>query len=237
MKESESEGPGCRPPPMRGGPRTPCPACPHGCPTSFQPLLSLQNLPTLVPVLPGLHLTPAPAACRPPSVPGPPPPPAVSAVHDGFVLQKSVVSTPVAGRLLSQCMAAAVESRGAQIRPRFEFKRKEAPSGKLEVSAGGGRARRRRGGVPAPLACSNLLVAVAAAVLPAPSGTFHGLSHASIVIPPAPFPAAPSPSPPPTPAGGAGGRPRHHRQLPRLGSGGPRRRHQGEPVPRQRQPV
>ena len=70
------------------------------------------------------------------------PAPAVAAVHDGFVLQKSVVSTPVAGRLLSQCMAAAVETRGTQIRPRFEFKRKEAASGKLEVSGGGGAAPR-----------------------------------------------------------------------------------------------
>ncbi|KAL4856209.1 Actin-related protein 4 [Chlorella vulgaris] len=57
----------------------------------------------------------------------------VSAVHDGFVLQKSVASTPLAGQLLSQCMAAAVESRGTPIRPRFEFTRREGHGGKLEV--------------------------------------------------------------------------------------------------------
>jgi hypothetical protein len=60
--------------------------------------------------------------------------PAVSAVHDGFVLQKSVASTPLAGQLLSQCMAAAVESRGTPIRPRFEFTRREGHGGKLEAS-------------------------------------------------------------------------------------------------------
>lgn len=57
----------------------------------------------------------------------------VAAVHDGYVLQKSVVSTPLAGRLLSQCMAVAVEAKGSQIRPRYEFTRKEGPGGKLEV--------------------------------------------------------------------------------------------------------
>lgn len=44
-------------------------------------------------------------------------------------------STPPA-----QCMAAAVEGKGTQIRPRYEFTRKEGPGGKLEVvpvAAGG----------------------------------------------------------------------------------------------------
>lgn len=41
-------------------------------------------------------------------------PVAVAAVHDGYVLQKSVVSTPLAGRLLSQCMVATVEGKGTQ---------------------------------------------------------------------------------------------------------------------------
>ena len=131
----------------------------------------------------------------------------MAAVHDGYVLQKSVVHTPLGGRLLSQvglapsgwlaphwlavlqrdrwgqpawrllgalckpakqhclaglvllladssqpwhatlppsycatppatmtqCMAAAVEAKGTQIRPRYEFSRKEGPGGKLEV--------------------------------------------------------------------------------------------------------
>ncbi|KAL4451638.1 hypothetical protein ABPG75_007300 [Micractinium tetrahymenae] len=57
----------------------------------------------------------------------------MAAVHDGYVLQKSVAATPLAGRLLAQCMAAAVEAKGTQIRPRYEFIRKEMASGKLEV--------------------------------------------------------------------------------------------------------
>lgn len=57
----------------------------------------------------------------------------LAAVHDGFVLQKSVVSTPLAGRLLSQCMVGAMDAKGAQIRPRYEFTRKEGHGGKLEV--------------------------------------------------------------------------------------------------------
>lgn len=61
----------------------------------------------------------------------------MAAVHDGYVLQKSVVSTPLAGRLLAQCMAGAVEGRGTQIRPRYEFARKEGHGGKLEASLAG----------------------------------------------------------------------------------------------------
>ncbi|PRW20870.1 Actin-related 4 [Chlorella sorokiniana] len=64
----------------------------------------------------------------------------LAAVHDGYVLQKSVVHTPLGGRVLSQCMAAAVEAKGTQIRPRYEFTRREGPGGKLEVvpvAAGG----------------------------------------------------------------------------------------------------
>lgn len=60
-------------------------------------------------------------------------PHAVAAVHDGYVLQKSAASTPLGGQLLSQCMAEAVEARGTQIRPRYEFTRKEGHGGKLEV--------------------------------------------------------------------------------------------------------
>lgn len=68
------------------------------------------------------------------SLPSPPPClPAVAAVHDGYVLQKSVVSTPLAGRLLAQCMAGAVEGRGTTIRPRYEFTRREGHGGKLEA--------------------------------------------------------------------------------------------------------
>ncbi|PSC76501.1 Actin-related 4 isoform B [Micractinium conductrix] len=57
----------------------------------------------------------------------------LAAVHDGFLLQKSVLTSPLAGQLLAQCMAAALEARGNAVRPRYEFTRKEGPGGKLEV--------------------------------------------------------------------------------------------------------
>ena len=58
---------------------------------------------------------------------------AVAAVHDGYVLRKSVISSPVGGRLLSQCMQASVQQRGMQIKPRFFFRRVETSPGKWEV--------------------------------------------------------------------------------------------------------
>ena len=57
----------------------------------------------------------------------------MAAVHDGFVLQKSVVHTPLAGALLSTCMEAVSEAKGVTIRPRYEFLKKEGAGGKMEV--------------------------------------------------------------------------------------------------------
>lgn len=61
-------------------------------------------------------------------------PRAVSAVHDGYVLQKSIIRSPVAGHVLTQCMLQSVQARGAHIRPRYEFKRVDKGGGQLEVS-------------------------------------------------------------------------------------------------------
>lgn len=49
----------------------------------------------------------------------------VSAVHDGYVLTKSLARSPVGGRLLNTCLQAALEERGATIRPRQTFRRVE----------------------------------------------------------------------------------------------------------------
>lgn len=57
----------------------------------------------------------------------------MAAVHDGYLLQKSVVSVPLAGRTLARCMAGSVAAKGSQIRPRFEFRRKEGAGGSMEV--------------------------------------------------------------------------------------------------------
>eukprot|EP00191_Tetraselmis_sp_GSL018_P005574 CAMPEP_0177603596 /NCGR_PEP_ID=MMETSP0419_2-20121207/15605_1 /TAXON_ID=582737 /ORGANISM="Tetraselmis sp., Strain GSL018" /LENGTH=415 /DNA_ID=CAMNT_0019097395 /DNA_START=48 /DNA_END=1292 /DNA_ORIENTATION=+ len=58
----------------------------------------------------------------------------VAAVHDGYVLQKSICRAPLAGQLLNRCMESAVQqSCSVELRPRFAFKRKLAASGNMEV--------------------------------------------------------------------------------------------------------
>ena len=84
------------------------------------------------PPFPSVHsLTPptnATATSHPPTHP-----PAVAAVHDGYLLQKSVTAVPLAGRTLARCMAGCVAAKGAAIRPRFEFRRKEGAGGAMEA--------------------------------------------------------------------------------------------------------
>ena len=58
---------------------------------------------------------------------------AVAAVHDGYVLQKSVVRTPVGGSVLSQCMLASVAAKGITVDPTFAFRRREKTPGQFEV--------------------------------------------------------------------------------------------------------
>ena len=59
---------------------------------------------------------------------------AVAAVHDGYVLKKSITRSPLGGRLLTQCMQQAVLSKGAQLQPHFSLRRLETAPGKFEVS-------------------------------------------------------------------------------------------------------
>lgn len=59
----------------------------------------------------------------------------VAAVHDGYLLQKSVCRGPLGGSVLNRCMEAAVlQSCGAEIKPRYSFKRKEGEGGVMEVT-------------------------------------------------------------------------------------------------------
>lgn len=60
---------------------------------------------------------------------------AVTAVHDGFALEKSTVRSPLGGALLSRAMASSVERKGVLIRPRLSFKRIERAPGVWEVRA------------------------------------------------------------------------------------------------------
>lgn len=59
----------------------------------------------------------------------------VTAVADGFVLQNSVVRSPLGGRLLSQCMAQSVQGKGVVIRPSYSIKRFEISPGQYEAQS------------------------------------------------------------------------------------------------------
>ena len=60
---------------------------------------------------------------------------AVSAVHDGYVLQKSVVHSPLGGKLLTQCMLQSIQSKGVMVHPAYTFKRTEITPGQFEVGS------------------------------------------------------------------------------------------------------
>ena len=58
---------------------------------------------------------------------------AVAAVHDGYLLTKSIVKGPIGGHLLSQCMLQSAQSRGTTVRPAYSFRRVQNTSGQWEV--------------------------------------------------------------------------------------------------------
>ncbi|CAN6879854.1 unnamed protein product [Brassica oleracea] len=57
----------------------------------------------------------------------------ISPVHEGYVLQKAVVSAPIGGEFLTDCLLKSLESKGIKIRPRYSFKRKEVRPGEFQV--------------------------------------------------------------------------------------------------------
>ncbi|KAL0651566.1 hypothetical protein Bca4012_094257 [Brassica carinata] len=57
----------------------------------------------------------------------------ISPVHEGYVLQKAVVSNPIGGEFLTDCLLKSLESKGIKIRPRYSFKRKEVRPGEFQV--------------------------------------------------------------------------------------------------------
>lgn len=59
----------------------------------------------------------------------------VAAVQDGYLLQRSVVRSPLGGALMTDCMRRAVEATGTPLRPRHLFRRVERAPGLLEVEA------------------------------------------------------------------------------------------------------
>ncbi|KAG9452530.1 hypothetical protein H6P81_005434 [Aristolochia fimbriata] len=57
----------------------------------------------------------------------------VAAVHDGYVLQKAVATSPIGGEFLTDCLMKSLESKGITIKPRYSFKRKEIRTGEFQT--------------------------------------------------------------------------------------------------------
>ncbi|KAE8710612.1 Actin-related protein 4 [Hibiscus syriacus] len=57
----------------------------------------------------------------------------VAPVHDGYVLQKAVSSSPIGGEFLTYCLMKSLESKGIVIKPRYSFKRKEIQPGVFQT--------------------------------------------------------------------------------------------------------
>ncbi|MQL74324.1 hypothetical protein Taro_006673 [Colocasia esculenta] len=57
----------------------------------------------------------------------------VAAVHDGYVLQKAVATSPIGGEFLTECMMKSLENRGIVLKPRYSFKRKEVRPGEFQM--------------------------------------------------------------------------------------------------------
>ncbi|KAK6921138.1 Actin family, partial [Dillenia turbinata] len=57
----------------------------------------------------------------------------VAPVHDGYVLQKAVSSSPIGGEFLTECLLKSLESKGLMIKPRYSFKRKEIRPGEFQT--------------------------------------------------------------------------------------------------------
>ena len=58
---------------------------------------------------------------------------AVAAVHDGYLLTKSIVRAPVGGQLLSQCMLQSAQAKGTVVQPAYSFKRVQTAASQWEV--------------------------------------------------------------------------------------------------------
>ncbi|KAK0588062.1 hypothetical protein LWI29_033706 [Acer saccharum] len=57
----------------------------------------------------------------------------VAPVHDGYVLQKAVLTSPIGGEFLTNCLTKSLESKGITIKPRYSFKRKEIRPGEFQT--------------------------------------------------------------------------------------------------------
>ncbi|KDD76646.1 actin [Helicosporidium sp. ATCC 50920] len=58
---------------------------------------------------------------------------AVAAVHDGYVLSRSVISSPVGGELMAECLGQSLRDKGTELHPRHAFQRVESSPGQFET--------------------------------------------------------------------------------------------------------
>ncbi|KAG2411031.1 Actin-related protein [Vigna angularis] len=61
----------------------------------------------------------------------------VAPVLDGYVLQKAVISSPIGGQFLTECLTRSLEAKGITPRPRYSFKKKEISPGNLQFAMSG----------------------------------------------------------------------------------------------------
>ncbi|KAL9303552.1 hypothetical protein ACSQ67_020815 [Phaseolus vulgaris] len=57
----------------------------------------------------------------------------IAPVHDGYVLQKAVATSPIGGEFLTDCLMKSLESKGITMKPRYSFRRKEIRPGEFQT--------------------------------------------------------------------------------------------------------
>ncbi|VFQ86681.1 unnamed protein product [Cuscuta campestris] len=57
----------------------------------------------------------------------------IAPVHDGYVLQKAVCTSPIGGDMLTESLMKSLEQKGVFIKPRYSFKRKEIRPGEFQI--------------------------------------------------------------------------------------------------------
>ena len=57
----------------------------------------------------------------------------VTPVHDGYVLQKGIAKSGVAGKYLTEVFYSVLKNDGVDVKPRYSFRRKAVSPGEYEI--------------------------------------------------------------------------------------------------------
>nr|GLL22002.1 actin-related protein 4-like [Ipomoea trifida] len=57
----------------------------------------------------------------------------IAPVHDGYVLQRAVTTSPIGGDVLTEALMRSLEQKGIVIKPRYSFRRKEIRPGEFQT--------------------------------------------------------------------------------------------------------